>query len=164
MHIRQLECFKTIMIHGTMTRAAELIGVSQPAVSNLMASLSREVGFTLFVKTGGRLQPTPEAKLFYEEVNRALEALDNTARIAEEIRRGRRGHLSIAAYPSISISLLPRMISLFAADRPDLKVKLLSRNSQGVRELVSSQQFDLAIAELPLDYPVSQMEVFTYEC
>jgi DNA-binding transcriptional LysR family regulator len=164
MNLRQLECFRALMLHGTMTRAAELLGISQPGISTMIAGLERSTGLPLFVRRGGRLQPTPEAKLFYIEASRALGAVENAARIADEIRSGRRGHLAITAYPSVSISLLPRVLSKFSANRPDLHIKIITRNSGTVRELMSTQQFDIAIAELPLDYPTSHMEVFTYEC
>jgi DNA-binding transcriptional LysR family regulator len=164
MRIRQLECFRTLMIHGTMTRAAELLNISQPAISNTIANLEHETGLKLFVRKGGRLQPTPEARLFFIEAERALEAVEKTQRIAKEIRTGKRGHLAIAAYASISICLLPRLMAEFARERPGLELKIITRNSQSVRELITTQQFDLAIAELPLDYPTSRMEVIAYEC
>lgn len=164
MRIRQLECFRTLMIHGTMTRAAELLSISQPAISSTIANLEHETGLKLFVRKGGRLQPTPEARLFFVEAERALEAVEKTNRIAKEIRTGKRGHLAIAAYASISINLLPRLMAEFAKERPGLELKIITRNSQSVRELMSTQQFDLAIAELPLDYPTSNMEVISYEC
>ena len=164
MRIRQLECFRTLMIHGTMTRAAELLNISQPAISSTIANLEHETGLKLFVRKGGRLQPTPEARLFFVEAERALEAVEKTSRIAKEIRTGKRGHLALAAYASISISLLPRLMAAFATERPGLELKIITRSSQSVRELMTTQQFDLAIAELPLDYPTSSMEVISYEC
>ncbi|WP_372874498.1 LysR substrate-binding domain-containing protein [Pseudomonas sp.] len=164
MRIRQLECFRTLMIHGTMTRAAELLSISQPAISSSIANLEHETGLKLFVRKGGRLQPTPEARLFFVEAERALEAVEKTHRIAKEIRTGKRGHLAIAAYASISINLLPRLMAEFAKERPGLELKIITRSSQSVRELMTTQQFDLAIAELPLDYPTANMEVISYEC
>ena len=164
MRLRQLECFRALMLHGTMTRAAELLGMSQPGVSTTIAALEHATGLTLFVRHGSRLQPTPEARLLYVEASRALEGVENTLRVANEIRAGRRGHLSIAAYPSISISLLPQLLAIFKSTRPDLHVKVISRNSQTVKELMSTQTVDIAIAELPIDYPTSHMDVFSYEC
>ncbi len=164
MRIRQLECFRTLMLHGTMTRAAELLGISQPAISSTIANLEHETGLTLFVRRGGRLQPTPEARLFYIEAERALEAVEKTSRVAQEIRTGKRGHLAVAAYASVSISLLPRLMAQFSNERPGLQLKIITRNSQSVQELMSTQQFDIAIAELPLDYPTANIEVFSYEC
>lgn len=164
MRLRQLECFRALMIHGTMTRVAELLGISQPGVSTMIAALEHDFGVPLFVRRGTRLQPTPEAHLIYAEASRALEAVENTVRVAGEIRAGKRGHLAITAYPSISIALLPRLLSVFAAGRPGLQMKIITRPSQSVRELMSTRTFDFAIAELPLDYPTAQMEVFSYQC
>lgn len=164
MRLRQLECFRALMIHGTMTRVAELLGISQPGVSTMIAALEHDFGVPLFVRRGTRLQPTPEAHLIYAEASRALEAVENTARVAGEIRAGKRGHLAITAYPSISIALLPRLLSVFAAERPGLQMKIITRASQSVKELMSTRTFDFAIAELPLDYPTAQMEVFSYQC
>lgn len=164
MRLRQLECFRALMIHGTMTRVAELLGISQPGVSTMIAALEHDFGVPLFVRRGTRLQPTPEAHLIYAEASRALEAVENTMRVAGEIRAGKRGHLAITAYPSISIALLPRLLSVFAAERPGLQMKIITRASQSVKELMSTRTFDFAIAELPLDYPTAQMEVFSYEC
>jgi len=164
MQVRQLECFRTLMLHGTMTRAAELLGISQPAVSNMIASLEHEIGFALFLRRAGRVHPTAEAHLLYVEANRALDAVENTARIAGEIAKGKRGHLSIVAYPAISTALLPRLMSLFIENRPEITCKIISRDSRTVRDLVLTQQFDLAICELPMDYPAALMDVFTYRC
>jgi DNA-binding transcriptional LysR family regulator len=164
MQLRQLECFRTLMLTGTMTRAAEELGISQPAVSATIAGLEKHIGFILFIRQAGRLSPTPEAHLFFNEVSRSLAAIESTERAAAEIRRGKHGSLSIAAYPSISIALLPRILSLFMADRPDVHVKIVSRSSYVVKELVSTQQFDLAIAELPTDYAGERMEKFSYRC
>lgn len=164
MQLRELECFRTLMLSGTMTRAAEELGISQPAVSATIATLEKKIGFTLFARQAGRLRPTPEAHLFFNEVSRSLAAFESTERAAAEIREGKRGSLSILAYPSISIALLPRILSLFMAERPDIRINLVSRSSYVVKELISTQQFDFAIAELPTDHPADRTERFSYRC
>jgi DNA-binding transcriptional LysR family regulator len=164
MRLRQLECFRALMLHGTMTRAAEMLRMSQPAVSTTIAALEHSIGLTLFVRRGSRLHPTPEAQLFYVEASKALDAIEGTAQAAREIRSGRRGSLSIVAYPNVSISLLPRLMSSFAADRPDLQLKIITRPSQAVKELISTNTFDIAISELPTNYPISHMEVVSFDC
>jgi len=164
MRLRHLECFRALMIHGTMTRVADLLGISQPGVSTMIAALEHDVGMPLFVRRGTRLQPTPEAHLIYAEASRALEAVENTLRVASELRSGKRGQLAIAAYPSLSISLLPRLLSVFSSERPGMQMKIITRNSQSVKELISTRGFDFAVVELPIDYPVSRMEMFSYRC
>lgn len=164
MQIRQLECFRTLMVSGTMTKAADLLGISQPSVSNTIAGLEEALGFTLFTRQAGRLYPTPEAHLFFEEVSRSLSAMDSTERAAREIRSGKYGRLSIAAYPSMSIALLPRLISLFLEDRPGVHVRLVSGSSKRVSDLASMKQCDIAIAELPTAHPAERLDRFSYRC
>jgi DNA-binding transcriptional LysR family regulator len=164
MQLRELECFRTLMLSGTMTRAADELGISQPAVSATIAGLEKKLGFSLFTRQAGRLTATREAHLFFTEVSRSLTAFESTERAAAEIRGGKRGSLTIVAYPSISIALLPRILSLFMADRPDVRINLVSRSSYVVKELVSTRQFDFAIAELPTDHPAERLERFSYRC
>ena len=164
MRLRQLECFRALIVHGTMTRVADLLGMSQPGVSTTIAALEHAFGLQLFIRQGSRLRPTPEALLLYSEANRALDAVENTARLASDIRAGRCGQLSIIAYPNISIDFLPRLTSGFTTDRPDLLIKINTRQSQIIEDAIAAQTFDIAITELPISYPASHMEVFTYEC
>ncbi len=65
---RQLEAFRAVMLSGGVTPAAELIGVSQPAVSRLIHDLQRALGLRLFERHGARLLPTGEAHSLYREV------------------------------------------------------------------------------------------------
>lgn len=63
MDVRQIEAFHAVMTSGTTARAAQVLRISQPAVSKAIASLERAVGFALFDREKGRLVPTPEGQL-----------------------------------------------------------------------------------------------------
>ena len=65
--IRQIEAFRAVMLRRTVTSAAESLHVSQPAVSRLLADLESRVGFVLFERQQGRLVPTAEARVLFEE-------------------------------------------------------------------------------------------------
>jgi DNA-binding transcriptional LysR family regulator len=164
MNVRQLECFRAVMVTGMMTRAADFLSITQPSVSNLIANLEYEIGFELFKRSKGRLIPTPEAHYFYQDVGRTLGSIEQTAHTARQIRDRELGDLVIASYPGIGLDFLPRVISAFIADKPNVRIKLLSRSSEVVRELVPTQQFDLAIAELPADHPAVNTEPLDFSC
>lgn len=164
MNLRQLECFRAVMVTGTMTRAAELLRVSQPSISNVIAALEHEIGFSLFKRRKGRLQPTTEAAYFYEEAIKTLESLDNTVRTAKEIRNMNTGRLVVATQPGIAIHFLPMVVSKFLETHPDVQFKLLSRSSSIVREMIPTQQFDLGIAEPPVEHPGVRTERISVEC
>lgn len=164
MQIREIECFQAIMTAGTMTRAAAILRISQPAVSNTIANLEHRLGFKLFLRKAGRLQPTPEALIFYDEAQRVLEAVGRANDAAQRLRRGAAGHLTISAFPGISIKFLPRLIGQFQIDRPDVKVRLLSRSSHIVIDQLPSQMFDIAIAEKPAEFAGVNADEFTFTC
>ena len=124
------------MTSGTMTRAAELMQISQPAVSNLIASLEYEIGFKLFERLKGRLRPTPEAGFFYAEVTQALSGLERAAEKAGNIRSGRRGYLTLLTDPSIAIEFMPTVLSRFMREREGVKVRLLTRNAWVLQEMI----------------------------
>lgn len=152
--MRQLEAFRHVMEHGSVTMAAKILGISQPAVSTLISKLEESIGCSLFVREHRRLNPTTEALALIGEVKHLLERNIQLARTAQDIKNAKAGVLMINSHPSASIAWLPPVISSFIKERPNVKVKLVSRQSQGVRDLIETRSFDLAIAELPVEHPL----------
>jgi DNA-binding transcriptional LysR family regulator len=109
------------------------------------------VGFSLFERLGGRLKPTPEGLLFYAEASRVLGEVDRLASTTAQIREGQAGRLVIASHPSAAISLLPPLVAEFLRERPGVSVRMISRHSDVVSQLLPSESYDIGIAELPID-------------
>lgn len=146
-NLRQLEAFRGVMMTKSITRAAESLCISQPAVSRLIADFESAVGFPLFERVKRRLLPTPEAHALYEEVDRSFAGLNKINLAAREIREFRSGSLSIAALPSLGLGYLPEQISRFATDHPDVSLSLSIRGSQNVSSLVAAQRADIGFTE-----------------
>lgn len=154
LEIRQLEAFRTVMERSSVTIAAQVLGISQPAVSTLLNKLEEALGYPLFVREHRRLTPTAEAIVLVGEVSSVLDRHAQLARTAHDIHDARVGSITIASHPGPSISWLPPVIAQFMAERPGVTVKLISRQSQGVRDLIPARAFDLAVAELPVEHPL----------
>ena len=103
---RQLEAFRAIMEHGTVTAAAERLGVSQPAVSKILAGLELEIGYPLFTRIKRRLAPTSEARLLAAEVTRLYHSLDRISEMAREIRDRQVGDLHVYSTPALGRTVL----------------------------------------------------------
>ncbi len=158
MKLRNIEAFHALMVAGTTTEAAAMLRVSQPAVSRMIAQLERDLGFALFKRIKGRLFPTPEAEIFDGEVEKSFIGIDKLARIAEDIRANRTGHLRIVGMPALSLGFVPKVLDRFLEKRPRLKVTLEVRSSQKVIEWIAAQQFDLGLAVMPVDHPAIEVE------
>ena len=151
MDLRLLEAFRAVVSNHSVTRAARVLGLTQPAVSAQLARLEAAVGFQLFLRSGGRLSLTREGEEFHREVMHALGMYERLDRVAEAIREGRSGRLVIASHPSASISLLPPLVSRFTRQSPEIHVRMLNRTSEEVRSFFPAASIDIGIAELPVD-------------
>jgi len=149
--VRQLEAFHAVMVAGTVTGAAVRLGLSQPAISTLIAGLESDLGFGLFVREKSRLQPTDEAKYLHGAVVAALQGLGSIEQLAADIRDAKAGSLRIAALPMLALEFLPRVAAHFLRDYPGVNVTLQARSSPTVVTLVTTQQFDIGFSETAYD-------------
>lgn len=148
---RQLEAFHAVMISGSASRAAELLQVSQPAVSRALSELRGEVGFALFERVRGRLVPTPEGQLFFADVAANFAGLDRLRAAAARIRDFGSGTIRIASLAALGSTLVPRALRRFRDRHPGIAITLQVASSATVRDLVASGQFELGLAADEVD-------------
>lgn len=151
-NIRQIEAFHAVMETGSATRAAERLGITQPAISKLMKSFSENCGFRLFQRKGGQLVPTREAQILAGEVAKVFAGTSRIKEVARAVREQEWGEISIAAPPAFAVRFLPRILAE-NGQLPDLRIQVLSRTSPQVIEMVASQQVDLGLTVIPVDHP-----------
>ena len=137
---RQLEVLCAVIEVGTTARAADLLNVSQPAVSNMIRHTEDLVGFPLFVRERGRLVPTREAQHIAQEAQYLFMQQKRVENVINELRGGTVGRLHIVATPSIGHGILPRVIAEFVKNKPKLKLSIeLGSIDENIERLVSGQ-------------------------
>lgn len=161
MNFRQIEAFQAVMACGTVTRAAEVLRVSQPAVSRLLDQLERSTKLKLFERNRGRIRATPEGLAFHEEVQKAFTGLERLRFAAENIRSFSAGTLRVASLPVLGHAFMPSVIGRFNARHPAVTVLLHIRSSEAVKALVASGQFDVGFAADEIDRAGVVSELFT---
>jgi DNA-binding transcriptional LysR family regulator len=152
-HHRQIEAFRFVFQTGSNTTAAELMGVSQPAVSRLIRDFEAEVGFELFTRARGRLNPTSNAIELHREVERSFTGLERIAQAAGRLKGRQIGDLRIAATISPCLYLFPPVFQRYRQEWPDVQISLNSFASPVVLDLVARQQFDIGVATVSGDAP-----------
>lgn len=160
MNMRQIEAFAAVMKAGTVSRAAEILGVSQPAVSRLIADLERSLGFSLFSRVRSRIIPTPEGRLFHEDVEASFHGMDRLRSTAARIRDSGAGEIRIACLSSLSGSIVPKAILKFRSRWPDATVTLMVQSSRDVRDGVASGAYDLGLAADEIDLTGIEHQIF----
>ena len=157
-NIRQLEAFRAVMLSGTTTGAAAALAVSQPSISRLLSELEGQLGAQLFVRQKGRLIPTEEAEWLFAEAQDVLTRLDRLDTAAKDVRHLSIGELRIMAAPPLAHGLVPECLRRLRCVYPDLRVTLQVAFRREARMLTNSQNFDVALLTLPIDYPAAQSE------
>jgi DNA-binding transcriptional LysR family regulator len=155
--MRQLEAFRALMSVGSVTRGAQLLGVSQPTMSRLLADMEAETGLVLFERSSRGLQPTPEAVAFDQEVERAFAGLSQLDAVARAMRGAAR--LSVAVTPSLVPGLAETLFAPFARKHPDVVLSLDVQTTRRTLEWVVSRQVDFGITFEPVTSPDLEVTV-----
>jgi DNA-binding transcriptional LysR family regulator len=153
--------FRAIMLTGTVSGAAELLGRSQPAVSRLLDKLEYELGVSLFERRRGQVTPTPLAHLLLDEIERAYVSLEALSSFASRLASGEGGEISLAVMPALGINFVPRLLAEFRKDWPRTKVVLNVRMSVKIEEWAAAQQIDFGLAETPFRRSGFRTEIFS---
>ena len=144
MRLRHIEVFQAIRQTGSVSAAAQLLHVSQPAVSKVLQHAELQLGFALFLRVRGKLQPTPEALLLEREVDKVTESLQGVQRLAQSLRREPGQRLRIGSTPALALALLPPVISEWTRRYPDINCELASAHSRELVQNLLMRELDVA--------------------
>lgn len=160
MNLLYFSAFRAVMLTGTVSAAAELLGRSQPAVSRLLDKLESELGITLFERRKGLVKPTSVAHLLLDEIERAYISFDSLKSFATRVAEGEGRRIDTAIMPALALGFLPRLLGRFRQEWPQTKIHLNVTLSSKVEEWAASQQIDFGLAEPPFRRSGFRTEVF----
>jgi DNA-binding transcriptional LysR family regulator len=164
LRFRHIEGFRAVMQTGTATGAASMLNVTQPAVSQLMTEMESAVGFALFDRRGGRLEPTPNAALVFDEIERCFTGLDHVGAFCDRLKNSSARAIVLGAAPSMALSLLPIAIGRYVADVAKDFFTLFPRHSNESIRLVGSRKVDIGFGSTLASLPGIHCEpISTYQ-
>jgi len=149
MNQQQIDVFVAVMRLGSVTAAAQHLGMAQPSVSKSIAMAERLLGFSLFQRRKGRLVPTPEAALVFEEASRIQADMARFRRYLVNVGQFRVGRLRVGATPSLAIGMCTMAARLFRRQFPDHGLMLDMHANHEIREAVQRRQFDVGLMVAP---------------
>ncbi|WP_259400441.1 LysR family transcriptional regulator [Roseovarius sp. SCSIO 43702] len=162
--LRQLEVFNALFDAGSVSRAADRLNLSQPAVSVALGKLEVDIGFRLFHRDRGFFAPTSEALLLRDEVQQGVAALARVEERAREIRKGGVGSIIVASNGAMAYSLLPRVMAEFQRDHPETRIELRVHSSRRVAAWVGSRQIDIGLIDAPVPAAGLEAELVQMAC
>ena len=151
--LKPLRAFCQTARLGSVSRAAEALYLTQPAVTLQLQALERELGVRLLERSGRRIALTREGQELYELARPLVEGLDGLdAAFRQRLGGLDGGELHVAAGSSTILYLLPRIVEAFQAQHPDVRLSLHNVTGSAGLELLRSDAVDLAVGSM-LDVP-----------
>jgi DNA-binding transcriptional LysR family regulator len=148
-----LAYFVAVAGAGSMARAAERLGVTQPALTKAVQRLERRVGVPLLTRTTQGVEPTEAGRAFLSRSRALARDLDDALQEARDLGNGTAGVLRIGSTPAGADfaldTLLPRLID----ERPVARVSFTSGFSDALLEAVGQREIELALLPLPSQLP-----------
>jgi DNA-binding transcriptional LysR family regulator len=158
LNLRQVEAFKAVIESGTVSRAAELLHTSQPALSKLIAHLELDTGLKLFDRLKGRLAPTEHAMLLYEQIGRIFAGVRQVENAVEAIRRKEQGRLTVGVMPALAGPFIQRATINFLNKRANVFCSIQALSSQWIVEWLVTRKLDVGLVEPGHDNPYVTFE------
>lgn len=163
MNMRQMEVLRAVMLTGTVNGAAELLHISQPAVSKLLFNAARSAGFPLFERVKGRLVSTPEAQILYEEIERLWRGVERVRDVTKALADPQTGTLRLAVSASLASHLVPQAVAQLCERMPKLKMAIEVLVAPIMVDALLDESAHLGIGMQPNSHP-NLVAVQTYSC
>ena len=153
MELFQLRSFLRVAEEGSVTRAAEALYLTQPAVSQHVRALERELGVALFDRTGRGVQLTPPGSALADYARRVLALLGECREVIGDLKAGATGRIVLGAGATTSIFHLPGWLRAFQEAFPGVEVVVRTGRSKEVVKLVLEREVDLGLVTSPVEHP-----------
>ncbi|SAK57204.1 LysR family transcriptional regulator [Caballeronia fortuita] len=167
--LNDLQAFRAVVECGSFRKAAEVVNISQPALSRRIDKLEEALGVRLFERTTRSVTLTTVGRAFAPSAEQLLDDLDAALLGIRDISSSRLGHVTIACVPSVAYYFLPSAVASFHRRFPRIRVKLLDASANEVLSAVISGEADFGVSfmgsqESEVDFKVVLQEQFVAAC
>lgn len=150
---RQLEYFRTVARLQHVTRAAERLGMTQPALSRAMTRLERELGLPLFQRTGRSIRLTRYGAAFLPRVERALTEVEEGRRELADLSGAAAGVVALGFLRTLGAEYVPQLVRRYRAGHPDVRFTFSQDNGSVLERELEAGELDLCFMPVPVDNP-----------
>lgn len=151
MDFRQFRYFVTVAEELHVARAAERLGIAQPALSQQIKAIEAQVGARLFVRANRRIALTEAGAAFLEEARTALAQADRAMTMARRVARGEAGRIAIGYVGSAMVQpAIPQVLAAFRRERPDIRLTFHAMSVIDQIAALGERAIDIAVVRGPL--------------
>ena len=160
MNLNHLAIFHAVAQAGSMTRGAERLDISEPAVSKQVRDLERALGVPLFDRIGRRVRLSRAGEVLADYARRLFALAHEAEEAMTDVRAAGRGRLAIGASTTIGTYLLPGVLAEFWRRHPRVELLVQIENTEQVHRRLAGHELDLGLTEGPVEEGELDAEVF----
>jgi len=146
MRLRHIEVFNAIMQVGTISGAAQVLHISQPAVTKVLQHAELQLGMPLFERVRGKLYPKPEAHRLFAETEKLNRDLQGIRRLAATLKNRACETVRLVATPTVAISVLPAALTDWRRDFSQTRCELATFHTSEIVNALRLGEADLALS------------------
>ncbi len=159
MRLRHIEVFHAVMQAGTISGAALLLHISQPAVTKVLQHCELQLGMPLFDRVRGKLYATPEAHRLFVEIDKLNRDLVSIRRLAANLRSGESEQVRLVATPTLGAAVIPAGMTLWCRAFPTSHCSLATHHTREIVSALLLGEADLALSLQDPRHPGIKAEV-----
>ena len=164
--LQQLRILKAIATEKNFTKASEILYLSQPSLSKQIKTLEKNLDIVILNRESNKISLTENGKIFLEYSERILALCEESCRALIDLKNGDRGYLIIGASQTIGTYLMPRMLTLFAQNYPQINLKVQVNSTKVIAKSILNQEIDIAVVGGEISDDLKKnltMEHFVYD-
>ncbi len=162
MELKQLQLFVAVAEDLHFGRAAERMYIAQPALSQHIRRLERELGVELFDRRGRNVKLTAPGRAFLGEARRVVAQSERAATVARRAGDGSEGVLTLGYYPAVAASVVPEIVQPFLDHAPGMSIHLIADGPQALNDGLVRGDLDLAVTSGPILRPGMATQVLQH--
>ena len=140
---RKYEVFQAAVEYGSFTKAAQILGYTQSAVTQMVNAIEKEFGFPLLVRKRTGVSLTGEGRHMYPFICETLQWEEKIRQEAARVRGVEEGKVRIGVFTSIAVHWLPKLFKEFQKDYPGVRIQLVEGGSSELTEWLKENQVDM---------------------
>jgi DNA-binding transcriptional LysR family regulator len=152
--LQQLRILKAIATEKNLTKAADVLYLSQPTLSKQMKTLEKNLNVELIHRENNKVSFTENGRILLHYSERILLLCEECCRVFIDSQNGERGNLTIGTTPTIHRYLLPKILELFVRNYPQIDLKIQINSTRMISKSVQNREVDIGFVseEIPKEF------------
>ena len=163
MNLKQFKYVLTLAYEGSFSKAAEVLNIKQPSLSQYIKKIEQEVGMELFYRTGSNVRLTDAGEAYINIGRQMLNLEHQLEEQFSDISEFKSGTISIGISAHRSVALMPKTVKAFNDEFPGIVLKIEELQRREILDAAAHGQFDLCITTLPVNEKIFNTKVLFLE-